>query len=74
MAMYLYFVAEPDLKGKEGEPLLASAGKDPEDCWTMLASNRQRATGITQDAQKIKRDLTERGCVVHKYLVKPLAS
>ena len=76
MNMYLFFVTEPDtvVKGKtvEGEPLLASAGKDAEDSWVMLTANRERATGMKQNRETIKAELTARGCVVHKYLVKPL--
>lgn len=72
MAMHLYFVTEPDVDGVEGEPLLGSAGKDPEDAWQMLASNREREMGVKQNVQELKDTLTARGCVVHKYLVRPL--
>lgn len=73
--VYLYFVTEPDpdaANGKFGDPVLASAGRDAEDSWRMLASNRQRMTGEPQDAAALKRDMTARGYHVAKYSARPL--
>lgn len=73
--VYLYFVTEPDpdkAAGKYGDPVLASAGRDPEDSWRMLAANRQRMTGEAQDANALKRELTARGYHVAKYSATPL--
>lgn len=71
-SVFLYFVTEKDEPGKQGEPVLASAGRDPEDSWRMLASNRQRMTGETQDAEKLKREMTAKGYHVEKYQATPL--
>lgn len=73
--VYLYFVTEPDPNpaNKEyGEPVLASAGRDPEDSWKMLAANRQRMTNEPQDATRLKAEMTARGYHVAKYSATPL--
>jgi len=73
--VYLFFVteADPNPANKEyGEPVLASAGRDPEDSWKMLAANRQRMTGEPQDASKLKAEMTARGYHVAKYSAAPL--
>lgn len=70
--LYLFFVTEKDEADKEGEPVVASAGRTEEDSWRMLASNRQRMTGIAQDAENLKRTMTERGYHVEKYAATPV--
>lgn len=74
-SVFLFFVTEPDpdkANKQYGEPVLASAGRDPEDSWRMLASNRQRMTGEPQDAEKLKREMTAEGYHVEKYQATPL--
>lgn len=73
--VYLWFVTEPDPNAAErqyGEPVLASAGRDADDSWRMLAANRQRMTGEAQDAEKLKREMTAKGYHVAKYQATPL--
>lgn len=70
--LYLYFVTEKDEADKQGEPVVASAGRTEEDSWRMLASNRQRMTGLPQDAGELKRTMSERGFHVEKYAATPL--
>lgn len=72
MTLYLYFVTEKDEADKQGEPVVASAGRTEEDSWRMLASNRQRMTGIAQNHIELQRSMTERGYHVEKYAATPV--
>jgi hypothetical protein len=63
-----------DGKTIEGDPLLGSAGKDPDSCYSMLASNRERELGTKQDVAQLKAELEGRGCVIHRYSIRHIAS
>jgi hypothetical protein len=68
----MYFICPPDVDGVESEPLLGSAGIDPDACWTTLHNNRQRETGDTETLSDLKRRLLAQGYCVHPYTLEPI--
>ena len=72
LMLYLFFVTEKDEPEKLGEPVVASAGRTEEDSWRMLASNRQRMTGVVEAPDELRRSMTARGFHVEKYAATPV--
>lgn len=68
---FLYFVTHKDTPTKQGAPVLASAGRHPDECWSTLAANRNRMTGNTEMTSELQKAMTRRGFHVEKYEATP---